>query len=98
MTRSYITKSRRHGEDKFGKFRVTGGPCTNCGQGDNICIHYLIRDGAYVNLPGGIKPSDTTLQPAGTQIGDTYLGVNCGCYAKFHRQVAHIETTQKLRR
>lgn len=33
-----------------------------------------------------------TLQPL------NYIGITCGCYAKAHRQIAHIQTTRKARR
>lgn len=82
---------RRTGEDAFGKFRITGGPCTNCSQAKLMCIHYS-RD--EVMLPKGIEPSDTILRDP----TDTYLGINCGCYAKLHRQVAHIQDKMRQRK
>lgn len=88
-------RSRRNGRDAFGKFRITGGPCTNCG-GDGsptlcMCIHYSLSD---LTLPRGIKPEDTILRHAHE---DAYLGINCGCYAKLHRQVAHIQDKMRQR-
>lgn len=83
---------RRAGSDKFGNFHLTGGPCTHCGAERTICVNYRFNtNGIAANLPNGIKPSDTILQPRGTHVDETYLGINCGCYAKLHRQVARIQ-------
>lgn len=76
-----LQEARRTGEDKFGRIRLTGGPCTNCNKGGVVCVHYLGR----IDI-GPIQVGDTILK----SVRDGYLGINCGCYAKFHRQVAHI--------
>lgn len=40
---------------------------------------------ASFKLPQDISPEATILKTP-----DTYIGLNCGCYAKLHRQVVHI--------
>lgn len=42
-----------------------------------------------------------TVAPAPVKKGESvqrvnFIGINCGCYAKFHRQMAHISTLRKL--
>lgn len=87
----------RRGEDSFGPIILTGGPCTNCGK-RSICAHYHTKP----KLPAGIDPNDRKLILNNYGYGkyvvtwkDSYLGVACGCYAKFHRQIAHIEDRMK---
>lgn len=55
-----------------------------------------------VDLPQGIKVESTiltqttsTTRPQGRTVG--LIGVGCGCYARFHRQIAHIEDMMKAR-
>jgi hypothetical protein len=92
-------QQKRTGSDKFGEFHLTGGPCTHCGNERTVCVHYRIQpNGQFVDLGEGIKPSDTILQPHGTMVDDTYLGINCGCYGKLHRQVAHIIDRREARK
>ncbi len=81
---------RRFGEDKIGKFHLTGGPCTNCQATNVVCVHY--RFNSTLEFPGNFHAGDTILT---ADPGSTYLGINCGCYAKFHRQVAHIQEAQR---
>lgn len=57
-----------------------------------------------VTLPEGIKPLGTFVlyrfvggglaSPRGVQTIRT-VGVRCGCYAKAHRQIAHIQDKRK---
>ena len=78
------------GKDKFGPFvldtRIL--PCDACGASNSARIAYTKQP----SIPLSIRQEDTILPQPLTM----WLGVTCGCYAKFHRQVAHIETTQKL--
>jgi hypothetical protein len=90
--------SRRNGADRFGHFHITGGPCTHCGAEGVLCVNYRFNtEGVAVNFPEGIKPSDTILQPRDTHVDETYLGINCGCYSKLHRQVTHIQEKLEAR-
>lgn len=84
------TAQRKTGEDSFGRFVVTGGPCSVCGFALNHTIKYAP---ASFELPNDILIEKTILKST-----DHYIGVNCGCYAKFHRQVAHIVTLITLRK
>lgn len=73
---------RRNGSDAFGKFVITGGPCGVCGQSGLYTIKYAPKSFA---LPMDITPEATILKTV-----DNYIGLNCGCYGKLHRQVTHI--------
>lgn len=90
MTTARTAGSRRKtGKDDFGRFIITGGPCSHCGAAHNHTIKYAP---ATFQLPGNIDEKDTILKST-----ENYIGLNCGCYAKFHRQVAHIVTRQAVR-
>lgn len=69
--------------------RLTCGVCnTNC-----LCI--FVGD---LNLPTGIGVDSTILHNKRTDDPEVHvdlIGINCGCYAKFHRQVAHIADRMK---
>jgi hypothetical protein len=53
-----------------------------------ICV--VMHPNTYNNLKlMGIMPEKTILKPR--------LGIGCGCYAKFHRQVAHIRERRHQR-
>lgn len=81
--KSFSETDRAKGEDAFGKFRITGGPCEVCRSPQqvlNVCYWDL-------SLPNGIDPAKTIFKD--------YIGINCGCYAKFHRQVTHIQEAMR---
>lgn len=83
------TPRRRTGKDSFGQFIMTGGPCDVCGNGGLFTIKY---DSGTFDLPQGVEVDHTILQST-----DRYIGLNCGCYAKFHRQVTHIHEKMKYK-
>lgn len=57
------------------------GKCVRCGRDELVIkIHRL-------ELPNDIEPDDQNHIIA--RVGDT-LGISCGCYATFTRQVLHI--------
>lgn len=59
--------------------------CQICGK-DVICI--VVR---RLTLPEGIKVADTIMRDQWDQAApQPCIGINCGCYARFHRQIAHI--------
>lgn len=64
--------------------------CEHCGE-KAVCVHII-----NLVLPKGMTVKATILQDAGhaepTCID--YVGVSCGCYGKFHRQVAHINDSR----
>lgn len=73
---------RKQGKDAFGKFIVTGGPCNLCGHAGGYTVKYAPKS---FKLPKDITPEATVLKTT-----DNYIGLNCGCYGKLHRQVTHI--------
>lgn len=77
---------------------TTGRVCGNCGE-KTYCVHIDI-----IALPEGLTPSTSLIpykvidhdEDRGVRIyAINYLGIGCGCYAKFHRQIAHITTLRK---
>lgn len=92
MTREPTQSHRRRtGEDKFGRFVLTGGPCTNCGKGGQYCVKYAPLN---FELPDGIDVGHTILKDP----LDGYLGISCGCYSKLHRQVTIITVRMEARK
>jgi hypothetical protein len=67
-------------------------PCDHCKKAVwSIEIHKVI-------LPPGIKPSNSLIlfrEGAHGLEGIGYIGVMCGCYARLHRQMAHIQAKMK---
>lgn len=96
-----MTTSEKHtsrndltGEDKFGKFTLSmahGMSCDCCGASTSVRVRY---DQQTIRLPDGIEATDTILRTP-SHMG---IGIVCGCYAKFHRQVTHIQETMKARK
>jgi hypothetical protein len=59
-----------------------------CGRCGTRTLSISIHD---VQLPDGIKPQSTILYSGDDEKPfHKHLGIGCGCYAKFHRQIAHI--------
>ena len=82
-------------EDSYGKGDVVLGNCVSCGEKDQLVVIYR----GDLNLPEGIKQDDSKLiiKALDEWKGRYGVGFTCGCYAKFHRQVAHIEDRMKRR-
>jgi len=86
-TKQHTQTTSIEGKDKFGSFElVASTACNVCRPSPrtadpNICVRYR-----GMILPPGIALEDTILKPPVKEIG-----ILCGCYAKFHRQVAHIQ-------
>lgn len=65
--------------------------CSKCGTA-TVVIHVH-----EITLPAGIKPGVQLLGyvrrglVAGAVTHRDFLGIGCGCYAKFHRQIVHIK-------
>jgi len=73
------------GRDDFGKFfmeHTNAKSCTGCG---SIACHILVLYDKGPSLPHSMDVSRTILKDPRNR-----LGIDCGCYARFHRQVAHI--------
>lgn len=85
------------GQDGLGKIEVhIDSSCENCGE-EGPTVGY---QGLHLTLPKGIDENDGRLIITGHQIKPSlryrkFLGITCGCYAKFHRQIAHIEDRMK---
>lgn len=65
--------------------------CEVCGE-SALCI--IIN---RIELPEQIGVEATILYERESNSTHMYVGINCGCYAKFHRQVAHIVSNMNIR-
>lgn len=75
---------------KFHEKRHGPGICPNCSE---LTLVWQIKD---VKLPEGIKPSAKLIVYTHSNHDPGYetlkqIGIGCGCYSKFHRQIAHIK-------
>lgn len=72
-----------HGEDDLGRFVLVAGNCINCRK-DGVCVKYAPKSFSVANF--NLASLEFTI------LRDTTnkLGVTCGCYAKFQRQITHI--------
>lgn len=84
--------SLRKGEDKLGTFRIITLP-------DKPICGVCRRRVAVVQYRSAPKVSDYAAAAKGLLIRNKKtskyirtIGINCGCYAKVHRQIAHIES------
>lgn len=59
--------------------------CVTCG----VSTQALMTPHTHLVLPEGIETKSTIL------IRGYPLGLTCGCYAKLHRQIAHIQDNMK---
>jgi hypothetical protein len=76
------------GVDEFGSFRLTSGICGWCNQ-TGIVVRYGPH-GFGLPLDIDIKATIGQGHTHHKRVYPILLGVTCGDYAKFHRQVAHI--------
>lgn len=81
------------GEDDLGRFIIGAGKCVHCSK-TVVCVKYAPASFSLVSF--NIADVKNTL------LKDTKnrIGITCGCYAKFHRQIVHIfeKTEAKHRR
>lgn len=81
------------GKDDLGRFIIGAGKCINC-QRSGVCVKYAPKSFSLANF--------NIADVANTILKDTRnrLGITCGCYAKFHRQITHIfeKTEAKAKR
>ncbi len=78
------------GVDSLGSFKFyVPGNCGVCKKANNVVVTYA---------PVTIKRGLGDIKRESTLLKDTpHLGLTCGCYAKFHRQVAHIRDRQQAK-
>lgn len=78
--------------------RPGGLRCENCHTHTNVIIRIK-----KVNLPAGIQPATSLIaympkpQTLDEIVPLQYLGITCGCYARFHRQICHINEMRARR-
>lgn len=65
------------------------GTCPLCG-----APRQRIIDVASVETPHGFGAEATVMFNRADDAIHSCLGLTCGCYAKFHRQVVHIQESQ----
>lgn len=87
---------RIRGRDSLGKFILSSGnssgkrheqECVGCHKNTGVLVKYAPSS---FNLPTGIDVAFTILKSPNNRIG-----ILCGCYARFHRQIAHISDNLK---
>jgi hypothetical protein len=79
------TKKRTliRGSDDVGRFVISGGTCIHCRK-NTICVKYAPKSASLANW-NIVTPESTIIRDWSNR-----LGIPCGCYAKFHRQITHI--------
>lgn len=81
------------GTDDVGRFVISAGTCIHCHK-HTVCVKYAPKSASVANW--------NLIGPQATMIRDwkNRIGIPCGCYAKFHRQITHIfeKTENKHRR
>ena len=79
---------------------TVGKICGHC-ESRTFCVHIDL-----IKLPAGIEPSTKLIPYTVVDMDEDrgvslvhyeYLGIGCGCYARFHRQIAHIEHHMRKR-
>lgn len=84
------------GTDKFGNFKTMtkneGAFTCVCGEEPDVVLMYF----GPIDL-GDVKAKDTILKSDIEGHEPRLLGITCGCYAKLHRQVTHIQERMKSR-
>lgn len=85
------------GKDKFGSFTMSQNYCGVCGA-PGIVLRYA--PGMELPTYHGSDGSSGPLDPAKLLIKSSrnHIGVSCGCYGSFHRQVATITANNKRSR
>jgi hypothetical protein len=76
-----------YGRDDFGPFKIKEGECPKC-QHEGLVVQYT----AAPRLSDYVKKARALILN-----GKRIIGLTCGCYAKYHRQVAHIESGRRKR-
>lgn len=94
----------RYGVDSLGEFELTRfAKCGCCGQGKkagdaiagkNLCVVYTHKP--YVDAYTA-KAKSLLIRNKKTGNFIRTIGINCGCYAKAHRQIAHISSGRSTR-
>lgn len=86
------------GRDDLGSFAVlVPGHCHACSKDTDVIVRYHASQ-VTNNLKKKLAIKDLKLAPSLILLVNgkiAEIGVTCGCYAKFHRQVAHISDTRK---
>lgn len=86
MAKEYIAS----GHDDYGNFRIyIKDTCSKCGQ-LKVTMKYT-QPVKLLILPDYVKEAN------GLIYKNAPLGITCGCYAKFQRQVVHITEGRKRR-
>ena len=85
------------GQDDFGLFACVLGTCPKCNVASQLVVTYnvhpnMTEDQRY-HLPEGVETDTPSLIMRWSPTDDNppHIGFTCGCYARFHRQVAHIK-------
>lgn len=92
MTNYYL---QGQGSDAIGEFHVVR-PLTRCLCGEIPVFGILYtKTATEAYSKATLDLEATILKPTARQ--SRSIGLTCGCYAKLHRQIAHIQDAQKKR-
>ena len=86
-----MSKKVGEGRDAFGPFNLEEGFCDSCEMNNDLNVRWYGKNA--LQLPAGIDVESTILKHPHRKVG-----INCGCYGKLHRQVAHIHDGMEMRR
>ncbi len=76
------------GSDKLGKFTLRQAVCCGvCGKKVMTCVHYEQKPKVTEYVA---KARSLLIRNKRTNKFIRTIGINCGCYAKVHRQLVHI--------
>ena len=81
---------KEHGQDAFGDFTIQPGWCGVCDFNCSTTVQYKVNKN--FGLPKGIQIEKTILKMQCRKVG-----LDCGCYGKLHRQIAHIEDNMRVK-
>jgi hypothetical protein len=85
--------AKRMGTDRLGKFEIKSGHCGVCheGRARGFMPIMVVQYKDSPKVPDYVAQSKSLLiRNKKTKNFIRTIGINCGCYAKVHRQIAHI--------
>ena len=90
------------GHDSVGKFKVRNNKalepssyrCPSCRKEPGLIVHW----DAKIHLPKRILEAPSFILHSKSHTMVRVVGLTCGCYAKVHRQIAHINGNGRRRK
>ncbi len=96
MSKEQVIGEGFGGHDKFGSFNLTQNYCGVCTKPGVVLRYHRLELPDYEGADGTSGPLDPAkLVIKGARV---HIGVTCGCYARFQRQVATIVANNRRQR